>query len=96
MYSTSSGFSPIVHKALLLKILTTTNAMPYTASKSHAHAVGPPQGLTYLPLGHTPSILLNTNNIGDAHNALGFLLPYILHCSLIILDLVLGIGHVVF
>ena len=43
--------------------------MPCTASTSHVHATGPPQGPTYLPPGHTPSILVDTKRDGDAHDA---------------------------
>ena len=42
--------------------------MPCTALASHVHAPGPPQGPTYLPLGHTPSILVGNKSDGDAHN----------------------------
>ena len=53
---------------MLPRTLISINATPCIASASHAHALDLPQGPTYLPLGHTPSILVNTNNIGDAHN----------------------------
>ena len=96
MYSTRSGFSLSIHKQCFQGQLTTTDAMPCTASASHAHALGPPQGPTYLPLGHTPSILVNTNNDRDAHDAWGFVLPHILHCYLLISDLVRGISHGIF
>ena len=43
--------------------------MPCTASTSHVHATGPPQGPTYLPPGHTLSILVDTKSDGDAHDA---------------------------
>ena len=54
---------------MLPRTLTTTDPTPYTASASNAHALGLPQGPIYIPLGHTPSILVNTNNISDAHDA---------------------------
>ena len=54
---------------MLPRTLTSIDATPCTASASHVHAPGPLQGPTYLPLGHTLSILVNTNNVGDAHNA---------------------------
>ena len=69
MYSTRSGFSLFICKEMLPKTLTTTGAMPCTVSASHVHALGLPQGPTYLPLGHTPSILVDTNNDGDAKYA---------------------------
>ena len=69
VYSTRSGFSLLVRKAMFPRTLTATDATPCTASASHAYALGPPHGLTYLPVGHTPSILIDTNNDGDAHNA---------------------------
>ena len=68
-FSTRSGFSLFVHKAMLPRTLTSIDAMPCTASASHVHAPGPLQGPTYPPLGHTPSTLVNTNSDGDAHNA---------------------------
>ena len=69
MYSTRSGFSLLVHKAMLLRTVTTTDAIPCTALASHLHILGLPQGPIYLPLGFTPSILVDTNNDGDAHDA---------------------------
>ena len=54
---------------MLLRTLTTTDARLCTVSASHAYALGPPQGPTYLPLGHTPSILVDIKNDGDAHDA---------------------------
>ena len=54
---------------MLPRTLTTTDAMPCTVSASYAHAQGPPQGPTYLPLGRTPSILIDTNNDRDACDA---------------------------
>ena len=54
---------------MLPKTLSSIDTTLCTASESHAHALGPPLGPTYLPLGHTPSILVNTNNVGDAHDA---------------------------
>ena len=58
-------FSLSVHKAMLPRTLSSIDATLCTASASHAHALGPPLGPAYLPLGHTPSILVNTNNVGD-------------------------------
>ena len=43
--------------------------MPCTESASHAHALGLPKGPMYVPLGHTPSTLADTNNNRDAHDA---------------------------
>ena len=54
---------------MLPRTLILADAMPCTASESHVHAQGPPQGPKYLPLGHTLSILVSINNVGDAHNA---------------------------
>ena len=54
---------------MLPRTLISVDAMPCTVSASHGHAPGPPQEPTYLPLGYTLSILVNTNNVGDAHNA---------------------------
>ena len=54
---------------MLPGVLISTDSMPYTASTSHANAPGLPQGPTHLPLGHTPSILVDTKNDGDAHHA---------------------------
>ena len=78
---------------MLPRALISTDAMLYTASASHVHALGSPQGPTYLPLGHTLSILIITNNGGNTHNALVFTLPCSLHCHLPISGLVRGIGH---
>ena len=69
MFSTRSGFSLSVYKAMLPRKLTLIYATLCTASASHAYAPGPLQGPTYPPLGHTPSTLVNTNSDGDAHNA---------------------------
>ena len=92
MFSTRSGFSLFVCKAILPRTLTSIHAMPYTASASHVHAPGQLQGPTYLPLGLTLSIFINTNNFGDAHNAWVFTLLCTLHCYLPISDLVRSIG----
>ena len=73
-----------------------TNHTACTMSASHAHALGPPQGPTYLSLGHTPYILVDNNNDGDAHDAWGFILPRTLHCLLPISDLVLCVGCGIF
>ena len=54
---------------MLPRTLITTDATLFTASTSYVHAPGPPQGLTYLPLDHTPSTLVNTRSDGDAQNA---------------------------
>ena len=54
---------------MLLMTLTTADSTLCTALESHGYALGPPQEPTYLPLGCTTSILVNTNNAGDAHNA---------------------------
>ena len=62
MFSTRSGFSLFVRKAMLPRTLISIDATPCTASASHAHAPGPLQGPKYLPLGCTPSILVNTNS----------------------------------
>ena len=69
MFSTRSGFSLFVHKAMLPRTLISIDATPCTVSASHAYAPGPPQGPTYLPLGRTPSTLVNTRSAGDAHDA---------------------------
>ena len=54
---------------MLPRTLSSIDATLCTASASHAHALGPPLGPTYFPLGRSPSILANTNNVGVAHNA---------------------------
>ena len=59
----------MVHKAIFPRTLILADAMLCTASASHAHAPGPPQGPTYLPQGHTLSILAGTNNSGVTHDA---------------------------
>ena len=69
MFPTRFGFSLFAHKVMLPRALISADATPCTASASHAHALGPPQGPTYLPLGRTPSTLVDTNNVGDAYNA---------------------------
>ena len=69
MLSTSTGFPLMVCKAMLPGTLILPDAMPCTVSASHAHAPGPPQGPTYLPLGHILSILAGTNNGRNTHNA---------------------------
>ena len=68
MFSIRSRFSLFVHKALLPGTLISADGMPCTASASHAHASGLPQGPTYLPPGHTPSILVDTKSDGDAYD----------------------------
>ena len=68
-FSTRSGFSLLVHKAMLPRTLSSIDATLCTASASHAHALDPPLGPLYLPMGRTPSILVNTNNVGNAHDA---------------------------
>ena len=73
-------FSHYPCKVMLPKTLISTEAMPCTASASHVYALGLPQGPIYLPVGYTLSILVNTNNNGDAHDAWGFSLPCTLHC----------------
>ena len=92
-FSTRSGFSLFVHKAMLPRTLISIDATLCTASASHVHVPGPLQGPIYLPLGCTLSILVNTNNIGDAHDAWVFILLCTLHCHLPISDLVRGIGR---
>ena len=69
MFSIRSGFLLIVHKAKLPRTLISTGATLCSASASHAHALSPLQGPTYLPLGCTPSTLVNAKNNGDAYNA---------------------------
>ena len=69
MYSTRSGFSLVFYKAMLPRKLITTDIMLCTMSVYYVNALSPPQGPTYLPLGYTLSILVNTENIRDAHNA---------------------------
>ena len=93
MFSTRSGFSLFVRKAMLSRTLISIDATLCSASASHAHTPGPLQGPTYLPLGHSPSILVNTNNIGDAHNAWVVTLLCTLHCHLLISDLVRGVSY---
>ena len=96
MYSTISRFLSFIHNAMFPRILTLTNAMLCIASASHAYALGPPLGITHLPLGHTPFILVSTNNDRDTHDSWGFLLPYIPPCILLISDMALGISHGIF
>ena len=96
MYSTRSGFFLIVCKIMLPKTLMKTDAMLCNISASHAYALCLPKGPIYLPLGHSPSILVNTNSVGDAHTAWGFILPHNLHHHLLISDLVLGIDCGIF
>ena len=96
MLSTSPGFYLVVHKAMLPRTHILANAILCTELASHANAPGPPQGSTYLPLGHTLSILASTNNGGNAHNAWVSTLPHTLHHHLLILGLVLSAGHGVF
>ena len=81
---------------MLPRTFIATDSIPYTALASHSHTLRPPQGPIYLLLGHTISILINTNSVGDTYNALELLLTYILHFPLLISDLVLGIGHGIF
>ena len=68
-FSTRSGFSLFFHRAMLPRTLSPIDATLFTASPSHVHALGLPLGPTYLPMGRTPSILVNSNNVGDAHDA---------------------------
>ena len=89
-------FLSFVHKVMLPRTLIATDSMLYASSSSHMHAPGTPQGPTYLPVGSTLSILVNTNNIRDAHDAWGFFLLHILHCPLTISDLLLGVGCGIF
>ena len=80
----------------MLRTLTSPDAKPCTVSASHVHTLGLPQGPTYLPLGYTPSILVNTNNNRDAHDAWGFILPHTLHYHLPILGVVRDSSHGLF
>ena len=80
---------------MLPRTLTSADATLCTASVSHTHALGPPQGPTYLPLGRTLSILVSTNNVADAHKE-GFILPYTLHSHLPISGLAKVFGHGIF
>ena len=84
--------SPFIHKAMLPRTLSSIDAMLCTVSASHAHVLGLPMGPTYLPLGRTPSILVNTYNFKDAHDAWVFVVPCTQHYHLPISDLVRGIG----
>ena len=77
---------------MLPKTLISIDAMPCTASASHANATGPPQGPIYLPLGHTPSTSVNTKSDRDTHDALVSLL-HTRHSHILILDLVRVFGH---
>ena len=54
---------------MLPRTLSSIDATLCTVSASHVHALGPPLGPIYLLLGCTPSILVNTNNVGDAPDA---------------------------
>ena len=96
MLSTSTGFSLMVRKAILPRTLILADVMLCTASASHVHAPGLPQRPTYLPLGHTLSILAGTNNGGNTHNAWVSTLPHTLQCYLPISSLVLSAGHGIF
>ena len=49
--------------------LTVADALLYIATASYVHTLSLPWGPTNPPLGCTPSILVNTSNDGDAHNA---------------------------
>ena len=69
------------------------DTMLYTLLASHVHALSLPQIPTCPPLGCNPSILINTCNDVDSHNALGFIPPHILHHHLLISDLIGGIIH---
>ena len=69
MLSTIAGLSLMVRKAILPRTVILADIMPYTASVSRGHAPGLPQRPTYLPLGHTLSILASTNNCGNAQDA---------------------------
>ena len=86
-------FSFSVCKAILPRTLSSIDATLCTASAFHAHALGPSLGPTCLPLGHTPSILASTSNVGDAHDAWVSVLPCTRHCHLLISGLVWGISH---
>ena len=92
IYSTRSGFSLFIHKAMLPRTLISTDAAPFTMLESHAHALDPPQRPTYLLLGRTLSILVNTKNGGDIYGTWGILLPCILHHTLQVSHLVVGIS----
>ena len=69
MFSDRSGFSLFVCKAMLPGTLILTDAKPCTVSASHVHAPGAPQGPTYLSLGRTFSMLVDTRSDGDTHDA---------------------------
>ena len=86
-------FSLSVRKAMLPRTLSSIDATLCTASASHVHALGPPLGPTCLPLGHTPSILASTNNVGDVHDAWVSILPRTRHRHLPISGLVWGVSH---
>ena len=90
IYSTRSGFLSICI-TMLPRTFMTAKATPCSASVFYMHDLSLPQGPTYPLMGHSPSILKKTNNARGAHNAWGFILPHILHCHLLILDLVRSI-----
>ena len=70
MFSTRSGFSLFVHKAMLPRTLSSIDAILCTASAFYAHALGLHFWDPHIFLwASTPSILVNTDNVGDAHNA---------------------------
>ena len=93
MFSTRSGFSLFGRKAILPRTLISIDAIPCTASASHVHAPGPPQGPIYLPLGHTTSTLINTRSSRDAHNAWVSFLSCTQYCHLPISGLVRVFSH---
>ena len=93
-FSTRSGFCLVIHKAMLPRThFISTDATFCTALASHVHTLGPPQGPTYLSLGHTLSILVSTNNVSNANDARVFTILCTLHHYLPILGLARGIGH---
>ena len=92
-FSTRSRFFLFVHKAMLPRTLISIDATPCTALASPDHALHPPQGPTYLPPGHTPSILVNIRSTGDTHDAWVFTPLYTLHHHIPISDLARGVSH---
>ena len=62
--------------------------MLYTVS--YVHILTQTWGPICPPLGYTASFLANIKNAGGTYDACGFITPHILHCHLLVLDLVIG------
>ena len=87
-------FPLTIHMAMLIRTLTAANTMPCAVTVSNEHALSLHHGPICPHLVWSPSILINTSNSRDAHDAWGPNPPHIMHFYLPILNLAEGISMV--